>query len=200
MAENHNPMNDALLDNNSLLNDLNVVRCMFFVKDVLKAVRTEQIQCGQATDAAVERNTAGTIDTADESRAHSSKTATKPVQKERIREFPREAVERFSYREDKGINKLLEQIYEPIADKNYRRITGQMVNDRMKEAGFIKEEYDEALNDYAKFPTDKGLALGLRSEKREYHGKPYMAIIYDRKAQVYFIRNFEKIWNKQKLE
>ena len=51
-----------------------------------------------------------------------------------------------------------------------------------------------------KLPTEKGLGLGLKSEKREYHGKPYMAVIYGKKAQEYLISNFEKIWNKQRLE
>lgn len=38
MAEGHNPVNNEVLETSNILNDSNIVRCMYFIKDILKEV------------------------------------------------------------------------------------------------------------------------------------------------------------------
>ena len=39
MADGKNPLNDNPYEENSVLNDPTIIRCMFFVKDVLTSVK-----------------------------------------------------------------------------------------------------------------------------------------------------------------
>jgi len=48
MANGCNPVNNAPIDNDTILNNPNVIRCMFFLKDVLKKVYTNGIKDGQS--------------------------------------------------------------------------------------------------------------------------------------------------------
>ena len=39
IAEGHNPVNNMSLENDDVLNNPNIIRCMYFIKDVLEEVR-----------------------------------------------------------------------------------------------------------------------------------------------------------------
>ena len=43
-------------------------------------------------------------------------------------------------------------------------------------------------------PTEKGIELGIRTEKRSYNGGvEYIVVIYGKQAQEYIVQNMEKI-------
>ena len=84
IADGRNPVNNVPLENNDILNNPNIIRCMYFIKDVLEAVQ----------------DNGGVIG------GRSGKEPSLP--------FPMEILDQFSYVEDKSITHVLNQIYEPI--------------------------------------------------------------------------------------
>ena len=170
MALGLNPVNNLPVEESSVLNNPNVIRCMFYVGDVLKAVYDN----GGSTAATTSKNRSQTM-------------------------FPTEVVEMFTYREDKGISKLIDQIFEPVKNRGYRKLTGKQVNEKLQKAGFIREVYNEELKKNVKEPTEKGISLGLRLEWKDYRGSRYPVIFYDRRAQEYLIKNLQRIWDKEEL-
>lgn len=94
IADGHNPINNLPIGDDTIINDPNVIRCMYFIKEVLQKVYDNN----------------GIIDGV-------IKKSNKAD-----RNFPYEVLTKFEYREDKGINKLIEQIYEPIAGHGIKNI------------------------------------------------------------------------------
>ena len=41
ITEGHNPVNNLPVDEDSVINDPNVIRCMFFIKDTLEKISNE---------------------------------------------------------------------------------------------------------------------------------------------------------------
>lgn len=40
IAEGHNPVNNVSLENDGILNNPNIIRCMYFIKEVLEEVKS----------------------------------------------------------------------------------------------------------------------------------------------------------------
>ena len=93
IADGRNPVNNVPLENNDILNNPNIIRCMYFIKDVLEAVQ----------------DNGGVIG------GRSGKEPSLP--------FPMEILDQFSYVEDKSITHVLNQIYEPIAEMNIKKVS-----------------------------------------------------------------------------
>lgn len=175
IADGNNPVNNMPAEEDAVLNNPNVIRCMYFVRDILEEVKANNGVIG----APVKRES-------------KSRRATDV--------FPVELLGKYQYREDKSINKILSQLYEPLEDKSIRKISGKLVNEWMMAAGFVVEIYNEELKTNIKVPTEKGKSIGLRSERVEYPGNTYYTISYNRNAQEFLIRNFEKFLNGEVVE
>lgn len=175
IADGNNPVNNMPADEDSVLNNPNVIRCMYFVKEVLEKV----------------------YDNNGHIQEHIKKS-DKPTRAENM--FPFEVLEKFEYREDKTINNLINQIYEPVKDTNIRKISGKKVNDWLIASGFVIEKYSNELKKNIKVPTEKGTAIGLRAERVEYLNKVYVSIYYNKNAQEFFIKNLEKFINGEVLK
>ena len=171
LAEGNNPINNQPMEEDTVLNNPNVIRCMYFVKDVL-----DEVYKNGGVVKSVSRKQANAIDV-----------------------FPKELLAQYEYREDKTINNIMIQLYEPVKDTEIRRITGKMMNDRLLAAGFITEIYSEEFKANIKVPTEKGFSIGMRSERMEYYAHSYMAIMYNKQAQEFLIANFEKIINGEAI-
>ena len=166
LAEGNNPINNQPLEEDTVLNNPNVIRCMYFVKEVLEEVY------------------------------ENNNKAKKSISKSRenaIKTFPEEVLEKFEYREDKGIASLISQIYEPVKGKGYKQVSPVIVNNRLIANGFIAEVYSEEFHKNIKVPSDKGIAIGMRSERLEYPGNSYMSIYYNKQAQEFLVSNFMKL-------
>ena len=175
IAEGNNPINNMPADDDAILNNPNVIRCMYFVKDVL-----EQVQANNGLIA--EKAKRG---------AHKSERA--------LEVFPIELLSEFRYQEDKSVNNFLKQLYEPLGDKKIKKITGKHINDWLSTSGYIVENFNEELLKYVKVPTDKGKSIGMRAEKIQYLNNAYITIFYDKTAQEFIIQNFEKLLHGEKL-
>lgn len=108
-----NPVNNIPLEQDMVLNNPNIIRCMYFIQDVLEAVQ----------------NNGGIV---------SSRTAKEPALP-----FPEE--------------------------------------------GYLVDELNTQTGQNRKMPSEKGSELGIYVTDREFHGRAYQAVVYDRKAQEYVV-------------
>lgn len=60
--------------------------------------------------------------------------------------------------------------------------------------GFLDEQYSQEFNKTITMPTEKGIQLGIRAERRSSRrGVEYMLIVYGKPAQEYIVQNMENI-------
>lgn len=164
IAEGNNPINNMPAYEDSVLNDPNVIRCMFFVKEVLEEVKRNGGYVG------------------------------KKAKKSDKAEFPMEALDGFSYKEDKSISKFVEQINELVDQDVYKNLSYRLILKWLKLNSFLQEVHSEEFNKIITLPTEKGTQLGIRAEKRSNsRGVEYMLVIYNRQAQEYIVENLEAI-------
>ena len=163
IADGCNPVNNIPLENDDILNNPNIIRCMYFIKDVLKEVRNNGCIIG----------------------GKSGKELTLP--------FPIEILDRFSYVEDKSITHVLNQIYEPIADMNVKKVSVTKVTSALKEEGYLSDEPNPETGKTRKVPSVKGKELGIYMVEREYNGRMYESVTYNQNAQKYVVELIRKL-------
>ena len=165
MAEGSNPVNNQPLEDDAVLNNPNVVRCLYFVTDVLKAVR--------ANDGVIGRK-----------------------RKKEQEPFPFEILSEFRYRSDTSISHLMQQINEPIEDKDIKKISYNSVTKGLKLLGYLEEKYNDELKKNITMPTPRGEAIGLYCEKRTpTNGRTYFIVMYNEQAQYFIVNNLCNIIN-----
>ena len=164
IAEGNNPINNTPADEDAVLNNPNVIRCMFFAKEVLEEVKRNNGYIGK-----------------------------KSKKSDKI-DFPIEVLASFSYKEDKAISKFVEQINETVDENVYKKVNYKTITQWLKLNGFLQEEYSQEFCKNITVPTEKGCQIGIRSERRNSsRGVEYMLVIYGKQAQEYIVRNMEKI-------
>lgn len=166
----------SMAENDGVLNDPNVIRCMFFVKEVLEAVgrnggviSPQKIRNGQGSESIKEA-------------------------------FPMEILKELCYETDKSIVNFLTQLHLPAEGRNIRRIALQRITNWLKVAGYLMEEYHEKVGRLSTVPTEKGRKLGIYSEIRAFNGNTYLAVIYNQNAQEFLVQNMEAIMNGEVVE
>lgn len=163
ISEGNNPINNMPSNEDSVLNNPNVIRCMFFVKEVLEEVKRNGGYIGR-----------------------------KPRKSDKI-EFPVEVLADYVYKEDKSISKFVGQVNELVDEKVYKKLKYQLITQWLKLHGFLQEEHSQEFNKTITMPTQKGIQLGIRAERRSHRGMEYMLVLYNRQAQEYIVQNLEKI-------
>ncbi len=163
IADGCNPVNNVPLENDDILNNPNIIRCMYFIKDVLKEVRSNGGIIGGRSG------------------------------KEPVLPFPIEILDKFTYIEDKSITHVLNQIYEPIAGLNVKKVSVTKVTAALKEEGYLLEEPNPETGKTRKVPSAKGEELGIYMIEREYNGRMFQSITYNRNAQEYVVKLIRKL-------
>ena len=168
IADGCNPVNNVPLENDDILNNPNIIRCMYFIKDVLEEVR----------------NNGGIIG------GKSGKEPSLP--------FPIEILDRFSYAEDKSITHVLNQIYEPIVNMNVKKVSVTKITAALKEEGYLLDEPNIETGKTRKVPSAKGQELGIYMVEREYNGRMYESVTYNQNAQRYVVELIRKLADEAK--
>ena len=163
LADGCNPVNNIPLENDDILNNPNIIRCMYFVKDVLEEVQRNGGMIG-------------------------GKAGKEPVVP-----FPIEILDSFTYVEDKSITHVLNQIYEPIADMNVKKVSVTKVTAALKEEGYLLDEPNPETGKTRKVPSTKGKAVGIYMLEREYNGRMYESVTYNKNAQEYVVQLIRKL-------
>lgn len=162
-----NPGNNVPLENDDILNNPNIMRCMYFIKDVLKEVRSNGGIIGGKNG------------------------------KEPALPFPIDVLDNFTYAEDKSITHVLNQIYEPMSDLNVKKISVTKVTAALKEEGYLLDEPNLETGKTRKVPSEKGRELGIYLIEREYNGRMYQSVTYNKNAQEYVVELIRKLAEEQ---
>ena len=167
IAEGHNPVNNIPVDDDSVIKNPNVVRCMLFIKEVLEEVKRNDGYIGR--------------------RPRTNRDSSK-------QEYPLEALKEFRYSEDKSVTRLVDQINN-LADMTvYQRITYIPITAWLKQNGYLGEEQTEENGKKRTVVTDKGRETGIKSElRRNAKDQEYVYITYGRTAQEFIVSNMDKI-------
>ena len=167
ITEGHNPVNNIPVDDDSVIKNPNVVRCMLFIKEVLEEVKRNDGYIGR--------------------RPRTNRDSSK-------QEYPLEALKEFRYSGDKSITRLVDQINN-LADMTvYQKITYIPINGWLKQNGYLGEEQTEENGKKRTVVTDKGREKGIRSElRRNAKDQEYVYITYGRTAQEFIVSNMDKI-------
>ena len=166
IADGKNPVTNMPAPEDSVLNNPNVIRCMYFVKEILEEVK---------------RN-GGCIG--------------KKKKNSDVPDFPLSVLNGFVYQEDKSITKVVGQINELIDSDLYVPLTYSPVVKWLKQNGYLTEDMNQELGKKVTMATEKGTEIGIYSEKREsMYGKIYMATLYGKQAQEFIISNMKEILN-----
>lgn len=164
ISDGNNPINNLPADEDSVLNNPNVIRCMFFVKEILEEVKRNNGYIG------------------------------KKAKKSDKADFPVETLASFSYKEDKAISRFVEQINESVDGDIYKKVNYKLITQWLKLNGFLQEERRQEFNKTITMPTEKGIQLGIRAERRSNSGgAEYMLVMYGKQAQEYIVQNIEEI-------
>ena len=167
ITEGCNPVNNMPAEEDAVLNNPHVIRCMFFVKEVLEEVRSNNGVVGRKK----------------------SKLEGEP--------FPFEILDEFQYQEDKSIAHFLMQIHAPLDGRNIRKISPQAITNWLKKEGYLTKDYCLEVGKESTMPTEKGRELGIYTEIRTYPTNTYVAVIYNRNAQEFLVKNFKVMVSRE---
>ena len=167
ITEGRNPVNNIPADDDSVIKNPNVVRCMLFIKEVLEAVKRNDGYIGR--------------------RPRTNRDSSK-------QEYPLEALKEFRYSEDKSVTRLVDQINNLVDMTVYQRITYIPITAWLKQNGYLGEEQTEENGKKRTVVTDKGREAGIKSElRRNAKDQEYVYITYGRTAQEFIVSNMDKI-------
>lgn len=171
MAEGNNPVTNQPAAEDDVLNNPNVIRCMYFIGDVLAQVKDNKGFIG----------------------GRASKAKKNP--------FPFEVLEKFRYERDLSISYLMKQIGALAGDDNVKTPGFKVVTDYLKEKGYLREEVNLQNNHKKTCVTEKGLQIGLYPEHRtSMRGDEYDIVMYNQQAQEFIVENLERIMSGEMKE
>lgn len=163
IADGNNPVNNMPAEDDAVLNNPNVIRCMFYVKDILEEVK---------------RNGGKIV--ASKARANSKLP------------YPKEKLADFTYEEDKVISKFAEQLNKDIDKEKYKTISYNTITKWLKAENFLGEVQVDGhtASRPTRKGEDIGIYTEDRVNQR---GQSYVSVLYGQKAQDYIVKNISAI-------
>ena len=166
ITEGKNPVNNMPAEEDSIINNPNVIRCMYFVKDILNEVRRNEGVIGGKSG----------------------------VKKDNRKDYPLEVLDNFIYKEDKPISKFVEQLNEMIDINEYKQLSFNPITKWLKESGYLEVNQKSGSDMKETIPTEKGLEIGIKGEKRNNpNGVEYTYITYNQQAQEFIVKHMGEI-------
>lgn len=165
ITNGNNPVNNMPVGDDNVLNNPNLIRCMFFIKDILQEVKRNDGVIG-----------------------------SKPKKKGKA-DFPYDVLKDFQYQEDTTISKFVDQINQLIDVEVYKKVTTKPITQWLLLNKYLMQITENGTDRMTKRPTEKGNQLGIRVEDRVYGAREYQAVVYDRRAQEFLAHNLESILN-----
>ncbi|SDB13369.1 hypothetical protein [Eubacterium oxidoreducens] len=166
IANGKNPINNLPVEDDYVLNDPNVIRCMFFIKDVLCAVKDNE----------------GIV---------ANKASKRRVPKSK---FPIERLQDFKPRGQVTITPFVNSLNEGLDKETVELIKVRTVTDWLKENGYLSKEYNQKIGKEITVSTEKGNMAGITSSFQvSPSGTEYCRVEYSPEAQEVIVQNIEKI-------
>lgn len=167
MSQGLEPISGNPYTESSVLNSPEVIRSMFFLKEVLEKIS----QYGYPGE-----------------KISNSKA---------VPEFPHEIKERFKFTASTTITHLLTDFYSLADNPNVKRVSAKAVLDWLVLGGYLEVKHDDEINIDYKAVTEKGTGFGLKNKKviNGYSGRSYISVIFSKSAQEYLAANMDKVIN-----
>ena len=158
IAEGHNPVNNIPVDDDSVIKNPNVVRCMLFVKETLEKVKRNDGYIGR--------------------RPRTKKDSS--IKNSSKKEYPLQALKNFRYSEDKSVSRLVDQ-FNGLTDLTiFQKLTYKPIIAWLKQNGYLRDELDEGTGKKRTLVTEKGSEVGIKSElRKDSKGQEFVYITYN---------------------
>ena len=167
MADGRVPYSNQPMED-EILNNPNVIRCMYFVADVLREVQANKGIVG--------------------GRSGRSASARKQAA------YPYEVLEGFRYQEDLPVSRVLEQFRALAGDPEVRMVSAASVNKWLAENGYLTRTQIGASGQTGWTSTDRGEAIGIHAELVDsMNGRQYIRLTYTRPAQEFLAAHYREI-------
>ena len=167
IIDGRNPVNNMPLDEDTVVNNPNVVRCMSFIKDVLVEVKYNSGYIGKRP---------------------------KFVNGHKKYYYPTEVLKTFQYSGDKTITQLVGQLNGLDGVPENGKLVYMPIIRWLKQHGYLAENIVEGSRKRSTITTAKGIELGIKPEKRKNSsGVEYTYITYNKTAQEFIVANMGKI-------
>ncbi len=166
MAEGKNPVYNTATKPEDVLNNPNIIRCMYFIRDVLYAVAEQGGEIGSQEEA----------------------KAPEPS-----KHYPFEVLEGFVYKEDLSITHFLNQLLAMANDPMVRPLTYYPIIAWFKDHGYLEDQVT-ATGQKVSAPTRLGKSMGIYQEHRKnFHGEEYDVVMYGKVIQEFMAKNLKAI-------
>lgn len=167
IIDGHNPVNNIPVEDDSVINDPNITRCMFFVKEILEELKRNDGYIGR--------------------RPRTNRDINKL-------DYPLDRLLDFHYTGDKSVTRLVDQLNSMADMTVYKKITYDPITRWLKRSGYLADETGGGNRRKRTIATDKGLRIGIKSElRKDARGVEFMYITYGREAQELIVANLPKI-------
>ncbi len=164
IAEGNNPIGNEPAPYDAVLNNPDIIRSMFFAKEVLSELKQNGGVIG------------------------------KTYSSSKKKDFPIETLAAFQFAERKTITRLTEQLNSGINTDEYQKIKYKTITDWLKENGYLQEKEDEQLGKKVTLATTKGQAIGIRhSLQTGMNGSSYYRVEYNKSAQEFVVQNLPEM-------
>ena len=173
ITEGRNPVNNMPAEDDAIINNANVLRCMYFVKEIMEEVLRNDGYIGK-------------------------KPNSKKVSNADKLDFPVECLSKFEYMEYKSITRLTEQFNSYIDTSKYKKITLYSIRQWLMDNGYLEEVLNATTGKNNVIATQKGLAMEIRNEESiDTNGNKSQYAKYGKKAQEFIVANMDKILAKK---
>lgn len=171
ITEGKNPVNNMPAEDDSIINNPNVLRCMFFVKEVLEEVQKNEGYIGR--------------------KPKKQKDADKE-------EFPVACLDKFEFVENKPISRFTDQLNSYIDTSIYKKVTYRQIRQWLIDNGYLKEVLNQDAGRTEFIATAKGSKLDIGTVTNvDANGRKSNYATYGKKAQEYVVANMDKILKAQ---
>ena len=172
ITEGRNPVNNMPAEEDAIINNPNVLRCMYFVKEIMEEVLRNDGYIGRKPKAKKEKE-ADKLD------------------------FPVDCLAKFEYADYKSISRLTDQLNSYIDASKYKKISFRPIRQWLIDNGYLEEVPNEATGRRDVIATPKGLAMEIRNEESaDTNGNKSRYAKYGKKAQEFIVANMDKILAK----
>ena len=184
MAYGKNPINNKKVDKECVLNDPEVIRCLFFAEEFLK-LALAKLEPFDATKAEVIEKKEPETSVVVPKKKKSSSSKEK---------YPVELLKNYSYEEDKTISGLVGQLSRGLSAKTHRRLSPGQIVKWLKENGYLQEVEDAELGKVT-ITTDKGQKIGITHTLTSDGNRSYYRVTYSQQAQEFLVSQIPQIIN-----
>ncbi len=164
ITEGNNPVNNMPADEDSVINNPNVLRCMLFVKEVLEELKRNDGYIGRRP------------------------------RKSDLPSYPLVVLEKYQYTGDKTITKFVDQLNDLVDIARFKKLTYKPIVDWLKKNGYLEDGNIEGRDSKCTMVTEKGQELGIKSEiKTGFRKEKYTFILYGKTAQEFIVSKLDEI-------